>query len=387
MSVTGEARAEAARRWLDGQSEAAALYYATKREGFIAGAEWQAQRPWTYEQTTAALENYVLAKAISPSDIDAIWFALEAASGRSSLAGGLSARDETPAVQAERSSAPHPPSLDELEAKARAASAWGGWAIWPDLTEGGFVHVGNEGGVIPEGETATADDAEPNPIAKAYTLEIAEFIAAADPATVLSLIARVRTIEAVRAEEREKAAQIVMDAAPMGADHRTGGAAVAAHFAEVVAARIPGAGEGAGRMTEQRTITEADLNRIENCIRREFGEIGFGPAAEVLIKGMRAEMHARGISVEVPIPEPDVETIVEDLRAYAGNGTGDIYAPAELARRAADALEHADALTEVPDEKVAELLARYIAPAKASHEIIRWIHDAGFVFCERKGGE
>lgn len=88
--------------------------------------------------------------------------------------------------------------LEALEALAKAADSWGGWAIWPDLTEGGFVHVGNEDGVIPEGQIATPDDAEANPIAKAYTPEIGAFIAAADPATVLALIAELR-------QERERA--------------------------------------------------------------------------------------------------------------------------------------------------------------------------------------
>lgn len=87
--------------------------------------------------------------------------------------------------------------LDALEALAKAADDWGGWAIWPDLTEGGFIHVGNEDGVIPEGQIATPDDAEPNLIAKAYTPEIAEFIAAADPSTILALVAKLR-------QERER---------------------------------------------------------------------------------------------------------------------------------------------------------------------------------------
>ena len=86
--------------------------------------------------------------------------------------------------------------LAELERLAKAANCWGRWAIWPDLKEGGFVHVGNADGVIPDGETATREDAEPNPIAKCYTPEIAEFIAALDPDTVLALVERVREAEA-----------------------------------------------------------------------------------------------------------------------------------------------------------------------------------------------
>lgn len=87
-------------------------------------------------------------------------------------------------------------NLDDLEAAARAADYWGPWAIWRDLTDGGFVHVGNLEGVIPEGETVTPDDAEPNAIAKCYTPEIAEHIATFDPPTVLALIARLREAEA-----------------------------------------------------------------------------------------------------------------------------------------------------------------------------------------------
>lgn len=86
--------------------------------------------------------------------------------------------------------------LDALEAAARAADRWGAWAIWRDLTDGGFVHVGNLEGIIPEGETVTPDDAEPNAIAKCYTPEIAEHIAAFDPPTVLALIAKLREAEA-----------------------------------------------------------------------------------------------------------------------------------------------------------------------------------------------
>ena len=88
-------------------------------------------------------------------------------------------------------------NLDDLEAAARAADYWGPWAIWRDLTDGGFVHVGNLEGVIPEGETVTPDDAEPNAIAKCYTPEIAEHIATFDPPTVVALIAKLREAEAV----------------------------------------------------------------------------------------------------------------------------------------------------------------------------------------------
>lgn len=82
-----------------------------------------------------------------------------------------------------------PDRLAELRAVAEAAFPVEDWAIWEDLTEGGFVHVGNARGVIPEGEIATSEDAEPNPVAKAYTPELGAHIATFDPPTVLSLIA------------------------------------------------------------------------------------------------------------------------------------------------------------------------------------------------------
>lgn len=106
--------------------------------------------------------------------------------------------------------------LNALEAVARTADCWGPWAIWRDLTDGGFVHVGNLEGIIPEGETVTPDDAEPNAIAKCYTPEIAEHIAAFDPPTVRALITRLREAErhnvqllreAVKREGRVKRAE------------------------------------------------------------------------------------------------------------------------------------------------------------------------------------
>ena len=59
------------------------------------------------------------------------------------------------------------------------------WAIWPDLTEGGFVHVGNAGGVIPEGEFAI--EGEHNLVAKVYTPELAHYIATMHPGVGLAL--------------------------------------------------------------------------------------------------------------------------------------------------------------------------------------------------------
>lgn len=93
--------------------------------------------------------------------------------------------------------------LAALRQKAEAANWWGAWAIWPDLTEGGFTHVGNEGGVIPEGEIATSEDAEPNPIAKCYTPEIGSFIASANPEVMLALLDRVEAAEVEVLRQRE----------------------------------------------------------------------------------------------------------------------------------------------------------------------------------------
>lgn len=90
-----------------------------------------------------------------------------------------------------------PARLAELRAVAEAAFPVEDWAIWSDLKEGGFVHVGNAQGVIPEGQFVTAEDAEPNPVAKAYTPELGAHIATFDPPTVLALIA---ALEAETAE-------------------------------------------------------------------------------------------------------------------------------------------------------------------------------------------
>ena len=59
------------------------------------------------------------------------------------------------------------------------------WAIWPDLTEGGYVHVGNAGGVIPDG--ALSVEGEHTPVAKVYTPELAHYIAMMSPPVALAL--------------------------------------------------------------------------------------------------------------------------------------------------------------------------------------------------------
>ena len=75
-----------------------------------------------------------------------------------------------------------------LRSRARAADILGTeerWAIWWDLHEGGFVHVGNAGGVIPEGEICV--EGEHNPVAKVYTPELADFIVTMGPPLAFAL--------------------------------------------------------------------------------------------------------------------------------------------------------------------------------------------------------
>ena len=95
--------------------------------------------------------------------------------------------------------------LDRLVMLAKAADVWGEWAIWEDLGSDGFVHVGNADGVIPEGEMATPEDAEPNPIANCYTRELAEFIAAANPKVVRALVQRLQNAEVALARAKSGA--------------------------------------------------------------------------------------------------------------------------------------------------------------------------------------
>ena len=63
---------------------------------------------------------------------------------------------------------------------ARAATP-GPWAIWRDLDHQGFYTVGDEAGVIPEGQQMA--EGECNPTAHVYVEWDARFIAANDPAT------------------------------------------------------------------------------------------------------------------------------------------------------------------------------------------------------------
>lgn len=59
------------------------------------------------------------------------------------------------------------------------------WAVWPDLTEDGYVYVGNAGGVIPEGQISV--DGEHNAVAKVYTPELADLIRTMHPGVALAL--------------------------------------------------------------------------------------------------------------------------------------------------------------------------------------------------------
>lgn len=80
---------------------------------------------------------------------------------------------------------------------ARAATP-GPWAIWRDLDHQGFYTVGDEAGVIPEGQQETEDEC--NPTAHVYVEWDAKFIAANDPATEIRRVeAKLRVVEAYEA--------------------------------------------------------------------------------------------------------------------------------------------------------------------------------------------
>lgn len=107
-----------------------------------------------------------------------------------------------------------PEQRAELRQVARGAFPQEEWATWEDLKDGGFVHVGNARGVIPDGEIATAEDAEPNPVAQVYTPELAKHIATFDPPTILALLDHITQLERERDELRgwrEKVLEQVRD--------------------------------------------------------------------------------------------------------------------------------------------------------------------------------
>lgn len=87
-------------------------------------------------------------------------------------------------------------NLNELRKVAEVTFPCEEWAIWTDVKDGGYVHVGNAQGVIPDGEFTTPDDAEPNLVAKAMTPDLGAHIATFDPPTVLALLDRVAELEA-----------------------------------------------------------------------------------------------------------------------------------------------------------------------------------------------
>ena len=84
------------------------------------------------------------------------------------------------------------PRLTDIEQRAQNATE-GPWRIWEDLTDGGFIHVGDEAGVIPEGEISTPDGIEVNPVAKCYIEPDADFIAHSR-ADIPALTAAIRAV-------------------------------------------------------------------------------------------------------------------------------------------------------------------------------------------------
>lgn len=165
-------------------------------------------------------------------------------------------------------------------------------------------------------------------------------------------------------------------------------------------------------MTEQRTITEADLNRL--ALTAQDISLDGGSWPDI----MRAALTSVGISVEVPIPEPEGDVLVaangnlyhpggpDGWQMYGlPHSTGLTWADVlggddafTVYRAESDALTEpmtewereamhrgCDALTEVPDEKVRmELRNR---PWNGPATVVAALHSAGFLFCERKGGD
>lgn len=75
-----------------------------------------------------------------------------------------------------------------------SAATDGPWAIWEDLKDGGFVHVGDEAGVIPEGAMATSEDGPFNPTAKCYVRPDATAIVDAHNVTVPTALSMVEAV-------------------------------------------------------------------------------------------------------------------------------------------------------------------------------------------------
>lgn len=91
-------------------------------------------------------------------------------------------------------------SLTARLERARAATP-GPWAIWRDLDHQGFFTVGDEAGIIPEGQQMT--EGECNPTAHVYVEPDAAFIAANDPA------AEIRRVEALLRVVERHAPEVV----------------------------------------------------------------------------------------------------------------------------------------------------------------------------------
>jgi len=89
----------------------------------------------------------------------------------------------------------------ELKALLRAATELP-WAIWRDLNPGGLITIGDQAGVIPDGELHTPTDAECNTVAHVYMEEDTQLILAAVNALPRLLADRQRlTAELAQAQD------------------------------------------------------------------------------------------------------------------------------------------------------------------------------------------
>src|SRR6478735_3313582 len=93
--------------------------------------------------------------------------------------------------------------IGELRRLAEAAAVPGRWVIWRDLDHQGFRTVGDVESyeeILRDGEAE-----ESNPVAHVYTDADAEFIAAANPAAVLALIAEVERLSTPPTDDEREA--------------------------------------------------------------------------------------------------------------------------------------------------------------------------------------
>jgi hypothetical protein len=139
-------------------------------------------------------------------------------------------------------------------------------------------------------------------------------------------------------------------------------------------------------MTEKRTITEADLNRLATKFYNDPGNVR---------ESLAVVLADLGISVEVPIPEPEGDVLVRtlgdvwerhpDKEGVWWSLVDDEQQPwAHIAALNPQVYRaESDALTEVPDDKVRNILARI--PWSEATQMLHDLNAAGIVFCERKG--